>query len=65
MRYGLCCISLNLKDEGYSFQTMTYKRFSSLPRNEALTILGERIENNLLVTAKTIQFVLNTIMCIV
>lgn len=56
MRYGLCCISLNLKEEGYSFQTMTYKRFSSLPRNEALTILGERIENNLLVTAKTIQF---------
>lgn len=56
MRYGLCCISLNLKDEGYSFQTMTYKRFSSLPRNEALSILGERIENNLLVTAKTIKF---------
>ena len=56
MRYGLCCISLNLKDEGYSFQTMTYKRFASLPRHEALSILGERIENNLLVTAKTIQF---------
>jgi UV DNA damage endonuclease len=56
MRYGLCCISLNLKDEGYSFQTLTFKRFSSLPRNEALTILGERIENNLLVTAKTIKF---------
>ena len=56
MKYGLCCISLNLKDEGYSFQTMTYKRFSSLPRDEALSILGERIENNLLVTEKTIQF---------
>ena len=56
MSYGLCCISLNLKEEGCSFQTMTYKRFSSLPRSEALTILGERIENNLLVTAKTIQF---------
>lgn len=55
-KLGLCCISLCLKDEGYSFQTMTYKRFSSLPRNEALEILGERIENNLLVTAKTISY---------
>jgi UV DNA damage endonuclease len=56
IKYGLCCISLNLKEEGYNFQTMTYKRFSSLPRNEALKILGERIENNLLVTAKTILY---------
>jgi UV DNA damage endonuclease len=55
-KLGLCCISLNLKEQGYSFQTMTYKRFSSLPRNEALEILGERIENNLLVTAKTISY---------
>ena len=56
MRYGLCCISLKLKEQGFCHQTMTYKRFASLPRNEALSILGERIENNLLVTAKTIQF---------
>ena len=53
---GLCCISLNLKEQGYSFQTMTYKRFSSLPREEALTILGDRILNNLIVTNKTILF---------
>lgn len=56
IRPGLCCISLTLKDEGYSFQTMTYKRFSSLPREEALEILGSRIYNNLVVTNKTIQF---------
>ena len=55
-RLGLCCISLKLKEEGYSFQTMTFKRFSSLPREEALEILGDRILNNLIVTNKTIQF---------
>lgn len=56
MRYGLCCISLKLKEQGFSFQTMTYKRFSSLPREEALEILGSRIQNNLMVTNKTIEF---------
>lgn len=56
IRPGLCCISLTLKDQGYSFQTMTYKRFSSLPREEALSILGSRIHNNLVVTNKTIEF---------
>jgi UV DNA damage endonuclease len=34
---------------------MTYKRFSSLPREEALEILGSRIQNNLMVTDKTIE----------
>lgn len=53
---GLCCISLKLKEQGFSHQTMTYKRFSSLPREEALKILGGRIQNNLMVTDKTIQF---------
>jgi len=55
-RLGLCCISLKLKEQGFSFQTMTYKRFSSLPREEALEILGSRIQNNLMVTDKTIKF---------
>jgi UV DNA damage endonuclease len=55
-RPGLCCISLTLKEQGYSFQTMTYKRFSSLPREEALSILGSRIHNNLSVTNQTIKF---------
>jgi UV DNA damage endonuclease len=55
-RPGLCCISLKLKEQGYSFQTMTYKRFSSLPREEAISILGDRILNNLAVTNKTIEF---------
>jgi UV DNA damage endonuclease len=55
-RYGLCCISLKLKEQGISHQTMTYKRFSSLPREEALEILGQRILNNLKTTNETIQF---------
>jgi len=55
-RYGLCCISLKLKEQGFSHQTMTYKRFNSLPREEALTVLGNRIQNNLMATNKTIQF---------
>ncbi len=55
-RFGLCCISLKLKDQGFNHQTMTYKRFSSLPRTEALSILGDRILNNLIVTNETIKF---------
>jgi len=57
-RLGLCCISLSLQDLDVpvKFQTMTYKRFSSLPRDEAITILGNRILNNLEVTSKTIKF---------
>jgi UV DNA damage endonuclease len=55
-RPGLCCISLKLKEQGFSFQTMTYKRFSSLPREEAISILADRILNNLFVTKKTIEF---------
>ena len=35
---------------------MTFKRFNSLPREEALTILGDRILNNLVTTRKTIEF---------
>jgi UV DNA damage endonuclease len=55
-RYGLCCISLKLKEQGIGHQTMTYKRFSSLPREEALSILGDRILNNLITTNETIKF---------
>lgn len=55
---GLCCISLSLqeRDPPVKFQTMTYKRFSSLPRNEAVEILGGRILNNLQTTNETIKF---------
>ena len=55
-KLGLCCISLSLKEQGYSFQTMTFKRFDSLPREEALEILGQRILNNLIVTNEHIRY---------
>lgn len=56
MRFGLCCISLKLKEQGFAHQTMTYRRFSSLPREAALSTLGDRILNNLKTTNETIQF---------
>jgi UV DNA damage endonuclease len=58
IRAGLCCISLSLqeRDPPVKFQTMTFKRFKSLPRSEALEILGSRILNNLEVTNETIKF---------
>jgi UV DNA damage endonuclease len=58
MRFGLCCISLNLQelDPPLKFQTMTYKRFSCLNRDEALSILGDRILNNMRVTNATIRY---------
>ena len=56
MRFGLCCISLKLKEQDIGHKTMTFKRFNSLPREEALTILGERILNNLVTTNETIKF---------
>ena len=58
MRYGLCCISLILQDRDppVKFKTMTYKRFSSLPREEALSTLGDRILNNLEVTNEIIKY---------
>ena len=56
MTPGLCCISLELKDRGIGHQTMTFKRFASLPRSEALTVLGDRILNNLRTTNETIRY---------
>jgi UV DNA damage endonuclease len=65
MKIGLCCISLDLQDQDppLKFQTMTFKRFSSLPREEAVGILGDRIHNNLIVTAETIRYCANNDLC--
>jgi len=54
-RYGLCCISTTLQDKGYRFQTMTFKRFSSLPRDEGLSVLSGRYANNLRVVHAIMQ----------
>lgn len=63
--YGLCCISLNLQelDKPIKFQTMTYKRFSSLPREEAMCILGDRILNNMVATNEIIKYCANNNFC--
>jgi len=62
-RLGLCCISLDLKERGYSFNKITYKRFSSLPRENALKVLGDKIYNNLYVTEKTIRYCADNNLC--
>jgi UV DNA damage endonuclease len=54
MKKGICCIVLSLEPK--KFQTMTYKRFASLPRREALGTLGDRILNNMNVTHDCIKF---------
>lgn len=57
--YNLCCISNELKEMGYSFQTMTWKRFNQLLESEgqryALYELGKRWHNNCDVTFMAIQ----------
>ena len=60
MNLALCCISNELSERGVKFQTMTYKRFSSLPRVEALSILSDRILNNFKVTHETIKHCIAT-----
>lgn len=54
MKKGICCIVLALEPK--KFQTMTYKRFSELPRHVALSTLGDRILNNMNVTYDAIQY---------
>jgi len=54
MKKGICCIVLALEPK--KFQTMTYKRFSELPRKTALDTLGSRILNNMDVTYDAIKY---------
>lgn len=56
MNLGLCCISLELQDRGYKFQTMTYARFSSLAYKSAIDTLASRILNNFVVTGEIIKY---------
>jgi UV DNA damage endonuclease len=58
MKFGVCCIVLDLEnnDPPKKFQKITYKRFSSLPREEAVGILSQRILNNIDVTFHAIKY---------
>lgn len=55
---GVCCIVLELeeRDPPVKFKTITYKSFSSKPREEALSKLGDIILNNLYVTEQAIEY---------
>jgi len=57
--YNLCCISEELKEQGYQFQTMTWKRYNDLcdqhSEQYALNELGERWLNIVRVTFMCIQ----------
>jgi UV DNA damage endonuclease len=57
--YNLCCISNELKEQGYSFKTMTWKRFCELKNNHghefAINELGSRYLNNVRVTHAIIK----------
>lgn len=55
MNYSLCCISNKLSRKGVKFQKMTYTRFKSLDKKEAIKTLSQRIVNNFAVTHKTIE----------
>lgn len=58
MRLGLCCICLALEDleRPLSFQTMTFKSFSSMERDRALEVLGGRILNNMETTLAALRY---------
>lgn len=60
MKLALCCISNELAERGIKFQTMTYARFSALPKAEAMKTLSDRILNNFKVTHKTIKHCIAT-----
>jgi UV DNA damage endonuclease len=55
MAYNLCCISNTLANQGHKFQTMTWHRFSQLPREEAVAAVSARTLNNIRVTHKILE----------
>ena len=54
MNLSLCCISNILKEKDIKFRTMTYKTFSSKPREESLEKLSLLVINNLKTTREII-----------
>jgi UV DNA damage endonuclease len=60
MNLSLCCISNILAEQGIKFRTMTYKSFSSKPREESLLKLSGIIQNNFKTTRDIIHHCKNT-----
>lgn len=57
--YNLCCISLELKKRGFNHRAMRFTQFEKHKRDEALTILGDRILENLNTTLESMKFAKN------
>ena len=55
MNLALCCISNVLAADKIKFRTMTFKSFSSKPKEESLEKLSEIVRNNFSVTEKIIR----------
>jgi len=56
MKKSLCCISLQLQEQGYKANTMTKTRFLALERKNALSNVSQRTLNNVHVTVNTFDF---------
>ena len=55
MNLALCCISNVLAEQNIKFRTMTFKSFSSRPKEESLEKLSDIVRNNFSVTEKIIR----------
>ena len=56
MKKSLCCISLQLQEQGFKANTMTKTRFLALERKNALSNVSQRTLNNVHVTVNTFSF---------
>ena len=52
----MCCISLQLQEQGFKANTMTKTRFLALERKNALSNVSQRTLNNVHVTVNTFDF---------
>ena len=56
MKKSLCCISLQLQEQGFKANTMTKTRFLALERKNALSNVSQRTLNNVHVAVNTFSF---------
>lgn len=65
MKYGVCCIVLDLEnnDPPKKFKKITYSNFSKMPKEQAIKTLSERILNNIDVTFEAIKYCNNNNLC--
>lgn len=56
MKKSLCCISLQLQEQGFKANTMTKTRFLALERKNALSNVSQRTLNNVHVAVNTFNF---------